>query len=79
MVLSHMYTGITVVMSLFKAKLRKFQGKATHDGKETGQAEGGDTHSEAVDHTSSVETPFSMNQNIAYSSVMISTHTAAAV
>ena len=77
MVLSHMYTEITVVMILFKAKLRKFQGEAIYDSKEARQAEEGDTYSEAVDHTSSVETPFSMNQNIAYSSVMTSTHAAA--
>ena len=57
------------------APLRTFQGKATCDGKRMEHAEG-DDNSEAVDHSSSVETPFSMNQNIVYSSVMTSTHTA---
>ena len=75
MVLTHMYRRKLYVF--LSAKSITFQGKATHNDKKTGRAEG-ESNSEAVDHTSScVETPFSMNQNIAYSSVMISTHAAA--
>ena len=77
MVLSHNVYRCSKLHVFISAKSKTFQGKVTHDDKETGQAEE-DGNSEAVDHTSScVEKPFSMNQNIAYSSVMISIHTAA--